>query len=399
MDDQGSGSKALERIVVYVWLETLLPMLSIQDVFHFCAVNKTMRRLLFNESTFKRLCQQRYKLSPHLDVSYIRVAKSLHIAHQVASVCDSLDHSTLRINNNYDDDMSEYKFTSVVRLFSLALKPYDSAGLDSSCLHSGLLHPLIKKISLYPEEGDVDLPDLSRIMIRSRCTPINPGRSPSWRKYRIEDITRLLYDICGSVERFQEAIISYVESNMSELEACLPYVNRSRRLVALAKGLHILAKRDTRIYSVLGLVGSFSLADHIAEWTYNPYIVSISLLDLDLDTNSAPLKQVLLTHRWIKTVAKLASNHSVLTLLIIGRLCTSHVDDYFSAIKEYEEAVRRNLPQSGCPSRHDLYHGLGNFLLSSPQEYQNQKEWTKVELVDAMVKYGNELTGKDPADN
>eukprot|EP00117_Sycon_ciliatum_P049939 scpid104686/ scgid35329/ len=92
-------------------------------------------------------------------------------------------------------------------------------------------------------------------------------------------------------------------------------------------------------------------------------------------------------------IGELATNHSVVSLLILGRLRTSQVDDYFTAITEHEDVLRR-LPQSRSPDRHNLYRGFGTFLLSSSQGLKYQKEWTKVELVDAMVRYGNELTGK-----
>ena len=46
----------LNAVIFDVWDSILLPMLSIPDIFHLCCVSRYIRRLLFNEPTFKRLC-------------------------------------------------------------------------------------------------------------------------------------------------------------------------------------------------------------------------------------------------------------------------------------------------------------------------------------------------------
>ena len=47
----------LDCVLEDVWIDVLLPMLSIRDIFQLCAVNGRIRDLLLKECTFRRLCQ------------------------------------------------------------------------------------------------------------------------------------------------------------------------------------------------------------------------------------------------------------------------------------------------------------------------------------------------------
>ncbi|XP_065194045.1 uncharacterized protein LOC135825237 [Sycon ciliatum] len=389
MDAHESGVNGLESVQFDVWQDILLPMLSIQDIFQLCAVSKSMQRLLLNEYTFRRLCLHRYQLSPYLDVPYIRIAKSLHIADQAASMFDSGDESSL----DYLDCLTfNCRRRSTVQLLCLALKPFPIFSRIPSCKKSGLLYPPFKNATLFPEDASEDLPTISPIMIRESCTTVDPLKPFEGRMYLIGDIANLLFETCGSLEHYQEAIINCLEEDMSLLLECLPYVHQSWRLVELAKGLLSLAKSDAKICSYLGLDGPDLGAYLSSVWTYNPYLCWCLLENQDdiLDY----FDPVILTNQWVKKVANLGSNHSVVNLLIIGRLRTSQVDDYFTAIIEHEDLVT-HWPQPRRPNRHDLYLGLGSFLLSSSQGQQYRKEWTKEELLDAMMRYGYELTVKE----
>ena len=46
----------LESVIYDVWDTSILPFLSVPDIFQLCGVSKKVRRLLFNEWTFKRVC-------------------------------------------------------------------------------------------------------------------------------------------------------------------------------------------------------------------------------------------------------------------------------------------------------------------------------------------------------
>eukprot|EP00117_Sycon_ciliatum_P049396 scpid102794/ scgid35018/ len=75
-----SVQNGLESIPFDVWQERLLPMLSIRDVYRVCGVTRKIREMLYNEYTFKRLCEHRYQLCPRVGVQYIQRAKDFYIA-------------------------------------------------------------------------------------------------------------------------------------------------------------------------------------------------------------------------------------------------------------------------------------------------------------------------------
>ncbi|XP_065193605.1 uncharacterized protein LOC135824817 [Sycon ciliatum] len=383
MDVPESVANGLESVKFDVWQDILLTMLSIQDIFQLCGVSKSMQRLLLNEYTFRRLCVQRYHLSPHLKVPYIRVAKIMFIAHKVASIAFNVDERIFNTDNTF-----KLMVKMFVRILSLALKPFAFASLRPSWTNAALLYPLVEGSSLYSLAASLFLPNISSNKLLNRCTPINPERPVGRTKYRLKDVTDVLLEDCGSLEQYQEAIITNLDEDIHKLEEYMPSANRSSRLVGLANGLHSLATIETRICSYL----EFDRFNHSAffplAWTYNPYLQWAFVHDINhkLDTSNP----VIVTDEWIDMFSEVTINHSVLTLLITRKLRTSQADDYFTAMIEYEDGLRC-LPQSRRPNRHDLYLGLGDFLLSSSQGQQNHIEWTKAELVEAMVRYGNEL--------
>ena len=59
----------LDCVLEDVWIEVLLPLLSIRDIFQLCAVNRRIRELLLKECTFRRLCQ----VSSNVQDSCVRV--------------------------------------------------------------------------------------------------------------------------------------------------------------------------------------------------------------------------------------------------------------------------------------------------------------------------------------
>eukprot|EP00117_Sycon_ciliatum_P036144 scpid98912/ scgid27255/ len=76
----------LDSVLVDVWEAAVLPLLSLADIFQLCGVTRHVRELLHNENTFRRLCENRYQISPCLDRSYILVAEHLWIATSVSSI-------------------------------------------------------------------------------------------------------------------------------------------------------------------------------------------------------------------------------------------------------------------------------------------------------------------------
>eukprot|EP00117_Sycon_ciliatum_P027297 scpid94291/ scgid22213/ len=213
MDGHGSEANGLEAVHFDVWQDILLTMLSIEDVFQLCAVSKSMQELLLNEYTFRRLCMQRYQLSPHLDVSYIGTAKILFIADKVASMCCPEDDDYYRNNER----LLDFKGDAIVPLLSLALNPPDTVGLTPRWTNAHLLHPLVKEIDLVEHDALHYFPSIPEGMLLERCTPIYSNPS-----FQIEDITTLLLEICGSVEQYQEAIINSLQKDMPRLEFYLP---------------------------------------------------------------------------------------------------------------------------------------------------------------------------------
>ena len=83
----------LDCVLEDVWIEVLLPLLSIRDIFQLCAVNRRIQGLLLNERTFRRLCQ----VSSNVQDSCVRVFGEIWF--QVESV-SSKAYRSLRVYNS-----------------------------------------------------------------------------------------------------------------------------------------------------------------------------------------------------------------------------------------------------------------------------------------------------------
>ncbi|XP_065193954.1 uncharacterized protein LOC135825155 [Sycon ciliatum] len=380
-----SVESGLGNVLFDVWCLTLLPLLSIPDIFQLCGVSRRLRELLHNEYTFKGLCQHRYQLSPYLEMSYIQIAKVMYIATRVASLHHSgtAEFMNCVIGSN-DHRVFGHKMRSIVRLSSLALPlPENVVNTFPSCTSTGQLMLLAQEQCLLVEEACTYLPNISQTFIEETC-----NEEPGCIFYRLEDLVKLSFDNCSSIEQYQTAIIKDLEKDSSEMVQYLSSTNRSSRLVSIAKGFYSVARRDT---TVVSLLNNEYLIAHLTPclakpWIYNPFhhfIMNFRNSDIASADAFASLK-------WIDATTLLATTHSVINLLITNNLQTNEVEDYFTAVLEYN-TLWMSLPQSSRPRRDDLYRGLGTYIRGSSLESGLQRKLTKVDFLNAMKKYGDEL--------
>eukprot|EP00117_Sycon_ciliatum_P022394 scpid69596/ scgid19332/ len=385
----------LDSVSFDVWQDTLLPMLSILDIFRLCGVSRNVKKLLLNEYTFKRLCQRRYHLSPNLEMSYIRAARILYIADSVAS----MHHSPWESINDLlveraNRRVFDHKDTLLKQLSTLALMAPPTAGHITSWTFSCLQSELVKVDFLSVDEACEILPNVSRKLFGPDSSDSDEGMNTD--AYRIEDLVSLLLEKCGSIEENQEALIEHLQRDISTLESYLPYVYRSRRLVDIAKCFYSIAKHDKSVFTSLGTAW---LWEYLYEqclqipipsvWTYNPFVhwnfVEVRSYDEEDDEMG--------TRHWIHAIGQIATKHSVLKLLIMGIMRTVHVEDYFMAVMEYEEFLK-GLPKSSIPDRATLYLHLGSYLQPALQGSHSRTEWTADELFKAVEGYGKLLATK-----
>eukprot|EP00117_Sycon_ciliatum_P021647 scpid79574/ scgid18910/ len=370
--DHETVKYGLDSVLFDVWGTIILPLLSIPDIFRLCGVNSDVRHLLFNEPTFKRLCQFRYQLSPCLNMSYIQAARTLYIATRISTL-----YFTDPFAENYiaGDDypfVLRQKLRMMVLLSSLSLKPPARSGNTAgwACMRHAQDHHETARHACNL------VPRLTPEKIQEHCPPSAYQDADGQVLYKLEDVSNLLFVTCGSVDEFQTTIIDYIEKDITELTSYLPYLNRSSRLVDLGKGYFNALKSNSTWISL------FQVSTHAAlrqDWTYNPFNMLCSYNPANPDAFTV-----------IKLVEKLARNHSAIQLLIMGSLSTLQAEDYFSAFLEYKYTLRR-LPPSTCPSIDAISRGLGNYLLSSSAESHSSKKWTRSELLHAIERYGNEL--------
>ncbi|XP_065194157.1 uncharacterized protein LOC135825350 [Sycon ciliatum] len=391
--EQGPIPNELDSVSFDVLQGTLLPMLSILDIFQLCGVSRNVKKLLLNEYTFKHLCQKRYHLSPYLEMSYIRAARILYIAGSVASLhhslWDSIKDFVVERANRWVFDR---KYILLKQLRSLALMAPPTTGEFTSwtfsCLQSDLIHV---DLFLVAEACDI-LPNLSPGLFQDKRTDSSDGDA-DMNVYRIEDVTTWLQDICGSTEECQEAMIEHFQQDIPKLVLCLPYVNRSRRLVDVAQCFYSIAIHDTRLLAALSTVCpyfcEYGLERIIPRWTYNPFVH----WDFVSKNKCAEHEAAISTNHWIHAVGQFATKHSVVKLLIMGSMRTVPIEDYFMAVMEYEDFLK-GLPKSSIPDRATLYLHLGSYLQPALQGTHSRKEWTADELFKAMVDYGKVLATK-----
>eukprot|EP00117_Sycon_ciliatum_P043900 scpid49739/ scgid31731/ len=374
----------LDCVLEDVWIEVLLPLLSIRDIFQLCAVNRRIRDLLLNECTFRRLCQQRYQLSPSLNSSYISAAKTLYISMSVVSVdtnllwdicwfsprdfcCEGLLSSTSRFHIHL------HRSQLLVQLSSLALTLHETSGHAIHWNKAGLL--------LHHQE-----------LTARNVNALLPAEMKSVSGGTLENVTKLLHKRFDSHERYQQALLDRLEQDVQKLLPHLPMAYRYSRLIELAHCFHSAVARDPTMYSTIVRDTSYGTVIpqplRTCTWTHHQDLHWKSVYEFrstpEIDIH------VLGTRNWISVAAQLSHDHSVMKLLITGDLRTSQMNDYFEAVTEYN-SIWKDLPVSTRYSRAVMHNELGAFLLSSTSASDSRKEYTKMELVNAMVMFGKNL--------
>ena len=263
---------------------------------------------------------------------------------------------------------------------------WDSAGLFKSLAERHLLHA---------QEDREFLPNL---LLKDVDRNVKSTKDLS--SLRFEPLQYLFRNVADLFKRFgskktrQGVIINSMEPLVSRMTKYIPvpYVNRSRRLEKIAHSLHNLAQKDRTLLSALELedLNAFPLIDDDDEWTdsYNPY--KYYHCDINYCDNYDLGEDMDKSRTLVDMAAKLSEKHSVLKLLMMGRLKTLNPENYFMALNEYEE-FWKSLAKSIRPSREILCSGLGSHLLSSISGSPDQKLWMKPELVNAMKNYGKKL--------
>lgn len=331
--------------------------------------------------------QHRYQLSPYLEMSYIQIAKVMYIATRVASLIRSgmteFMNSVIRSN---DHRVFEHKMRSIVRLSSLALAlPENVVNTFPSWTSTGQLMILAPQQCLSAEEACTYLPNISPTLIAETC-----NEEPGCNLYSLEDLVKLSFERCSSIEQYEIAIIKDLEKDSSEMVQYLSSTNRSSRLVCIAKGFYSVAKRDAKMISILDnvfmirhLKPSLCL---VTPWNHNPfYDQDIDYADSDLVT-----AYIFISRLWIDATTLLATTHSVINLLITRNLQSSDAEDYFTACLEYI-TLWLSLPQSSRPKGDHLFRGLGTYILESSLGSDSQRRLTKVDFLNALTQYGDEL--------
>eukprot|EP00117_Sycon_ciliatum_P007652 scpid68978/ scgid10671/ len=374
----------LDCVLEDVWIEVLLPLLSIRDIFQLCAVNRRIRDLLLNECTFRRLCQQRYQLSPSLNSSYISAAKTLYISMSVVSVdtnllwdicwfsprdfcCEGLLSSTSRFHIHL------HRSQLLVQLSSLALTLHETSGHAIHWNKAGLL--------LHHQE-----------LTARNVNALLPAEMKSVSGGTLENVTKLLHKRFDSHERYQQALLDRLEQDVQKLLPHLYLVYRCSRFMELAHCFHSAVARDPTMYSTIVRDTSYGTVIpqplRTCTWTHHQDLHWKSVYEFrstpEIDIH------VLGTRNWISVAAQLSHDHSVMKLLITGDLRTSQMNDYFEAVTEYN-SIWKDLPVSTRYSRAVMHNELGAFLLSSTSASDSRKEYTKMELVNAMVMLGKKL--------
>eukprot|EP00117_Sycon_ciliatum_P040992 scpid90677/ scgid30049/ len=316
-------------------------------------------------------------------MSYIQIAKVMYIATRVASLIRSgmteFMNSVIRSN---DHRVFEHKMRSIVRLSSLALAlPENVVNTFPSWTSTGQLMILAPQQCLSAEEACTYLPNISPTLIAETC-----NEEPGCNLYSLEDLVKLSFERCSSIEQYEIAIIKDLEKDSSEMVQYLFSTNRSSRLVCIAKGFYSAAKRDSILVSLVKddhLIAQLTecLAD---SWTYNPFYHFL------INYGNSDIPDTFASKQWISATALLATRHSVINLMIKGSLRTEQVEDYFTAMLEYTK-IWKNLPTSSRPRRDDLYSGLGTYILGSSLGSDSQKILTQVDFLHAMKQYGDEL--------
>ena len=263
--------------------------------------------------------QQRYQLSPGLDMSYIDVARNLEIVTGVAGLYHSRCIDTMHCIYGSDVDVGlvgREKKRSIITLSCLELMLPAQLSHTTSWDSAGLFKSLAERHLLHAEEDREDR---------------NVKSTKDLSSLRFEPLQYLFRDVADLFKRFrskktrQAVIINSMEPLVSRMTKYMPYVNRSRRLVKIAHSLHNLAQKDRKLLSALELedLNAFPLIDDDDEWTdyYNPY----DHCDINYCDNYDLGEDMDKSRTLVDMAAKLSEKHSVLKLLIMGRLKGSPV--------------------------------------------------------------------------
>eukprot|EP00117_Sycon_ciliatum_P042616 scpid61577/ scgid30975/ len=374
----------LDCVLEDVWIEVLLPLLSIRDIFQLCAVNRRIRDLLLNEPTFRRLCQQRYQLSPSVNTSYINAAKTLYVSISVVGLDSNLLWGIYWVapidfggegllSGQFQWHLSLNRPRPLVQLSSLALTVHKTSGLATQWNRAGLF---VHRQELTAEEVSAWLPTQMKSVF---------GET-------LEKVMRFLHEGFDPHEGYQQALLDELEQDIPKLVPYLPLAYRSWRLIELAHCFHSAVARDPTMYSTIVRDTSYGTVIpqplRTCTWTHHQDLHWKSVYEFrstpEIDIH------VLGTRNWISVAAQLSHDHSVMKLLITGDLRTSQMNDYFEAVTEYN-SIWKDLPVSTRYSRAVMHNELGAFLLSSTSASDSRKEYTKMELVNAMVMLGKKL--------
>eukprot|EP00117_Sycon_ciliatum_P042882 scpid94328/ scgid31137/ len=267
--EQVSVKPVLNSVLLDVWEAAVLPLLSLADIFQLCGVTRHVRDLLHNETIFRRLCQNRYQISPNLKLSYITVAKHLCIATRVSSIRESIHFAPHLCVVEWSDLHYHYqvfnqRIQTIVQLSSLALMPPKSHTIIR--YSPPLSKRLTKELWLPSNITSSYLPNLSTSMIERHCRVLEQEAT-----YSLADATNLLLEMCGSYEEYQTCILKKLEQDIPETASFLKYSNRSCRQVELAKCFEIVSRRDPELLLSLRCENLIPTPpQHIStRWSYN----------------------------------------------------------------------------------------------------------------------------------
>eukprot|EP00117_Sycon_ciliatum_P034146 scpid90391/ scgid26131/ len=311
----------------------------------------------------------------------------MYIATRVASLYDTERHFFMKgVIVRHNPDVYKLKVRLLGRLSSLALRLPEKVNTPPSWTSTGQLISLAQEHCLLAEKACTYLPNLSPTLIKQRCN-VQTGFYAT--VYRLQDVVNLSFESCSSIEQYQRGIITDLEKDVSEMVPYLSSANRSSRLVGIAKGFYNTAKRDAIVVSLLtdGWYTASLIQSLANSWTYNPFYHK-AIVNATIDV--VPGDDTFATRQWIDETAWLATRHSVINLLVKGNLRTEQVEDYFTALLEYNK-LWKSLPPSSRPRRDDLYSGLGTYILGSSLGSDSQKILTQVDFLHAMKQYGDEL--------
>ncbi|XP_065182302.1 uncharacterized protein LOC135813012 [Sycon ciliatum] len=366
----------LDCVLEDVWIEVLLPLLSIRDIFQLCAVNRHIRDLLLKECIFRRLCQQRYQLSPSLNTSYISAAKNMYISICVVSMDSNLIWDNYRLATS---DLSEQDLLTYASQRNILQRRSRLPAQQLSLARTLLDTPRLATQRLLVQDQKLTIEDVS-----AQLTPVFGGT--------LNKVTKTLHERFDSHEEYQQDLLNKLEQDVPKLVPYLPLAYRSRRLIELAHCFHCIIARDPTMFSrfqqdMSNLPGR---PVQTFTWAHQHALYDLHWKPVYELGSAAPAAGMLWTRIFIDAIAQLSGDYSVIRLLITGKLRTSQTNDYFNAVTEYNN-IWKDLPEATRPNLQVIHHELGTFLLSSTSALHSRNEFTKMELVNAMEMIGNNL--------